>query len=138
MVKDILAEKGIVVERACAADLPPVLVDADKMRQVFLNILRNAHEALEPGGRISIACDAVKAGGRPMVRVRIADNGPGIPDHVRPNVFEPFFTTKTSGFGLGLPNARKIVEQHSGAIHLGRKRGRGTSFIVLIPAEEAS
>jgi signal transduction histidine kinase len=136
MVKDILAEKGIVVERACAADLPPVLVDADKMRQVFLNILRNAHEALEPGGRISIACDAIKDGGRPMVRVRITDNGPGIPDKVRPNIFEPFFTTKPSGFGLGLPNARKIVEQHNGAIHLGRKRGRGTSFIVLIPVEE--
>ncbi|HSA96368.1 MAG TPA: ATP-binding protein [Acidobacteriota bacterium] len=137
MVKDVLAEKGLAVERVCAADLPPVLVDADKMRQVFLNILRNAHEALEPGGRIAIACDAVNDGDRTMVRVRITDNGPGIPDNVRPNIFEPFFTTKKSGFGLGLPNARKIVEQHNGAIHLGRKRGRGASFIVLIPAEEA-
>ena len=137
MIKDVLAEKGIVVEKACAADLPAVLVDADKMRQVFLNILRNAHEALGPGGRITVACDAVKDGGRPMVRVRISDNGPGIPDKVRPNIFEPFFTTKPSGFGLGLPNARKIVEQHNGAIHLGRKRGPGSSFIVLIPVEEA-
>jgi len=138
VVKDVLADKGLTVERACAADLPPVLVDADKMRQVFLNILRNAHEALGPGGRITIACDAVKDGGRPMVRVRIVDDGPGIPDNVRPNIFEPFYTTKKSGFGLGLPNARKIVEQHNGSIYLGRKRGRGTSFVVLIPAEEAS
>ena len=138
MVGGVLAEKGIVVEKACAADLPTVLVDADKMRQVFLNILRNAHEALGPGGRITISCDAVQDGGRPMVRVRIADNGPGIPDKVRPNIFEPFFTTKPSGFGLGLPNARKIVEQHNGAIHLGRKRGPGSSFIVLIPVEEAA
>jgi signal transduction histidine kinase len=137
MVNEVLAEKGIVVEKACAADLPAVLVDADKMRQVFLNILRNAHEALGAGGRITVACDAVKDGGRPMVRVRISDNGPGIPDKVRPNIFEPFFTTKPSGFGLGLPNARKIVEQHNGAIHLGRKRGVGSSFIVLIPVEEA-
>jgi signal transduction histidine kinase len=138
LMKDVLDAKGIVVEKACAPGLPAVLVDADKMRQVFLNILRNAHEALGPGGRISVACDAVRDGDRPMVRVRITDNGPGIADQDRPNVFEPFFTTKPSGFGLGLPNARKIVEQHDGAIHLGRKRGRGTSFIVLIPAEEAS
>jgi signal transduction histidine kinase len=137
MIGGVLAEKGIAVERTCAPDLPPVLVDADKMRQVFLNILRNAHEALGPGGRIIVACDAVEDGGRPMVRVRIADNGPGIPDRVRPNIFEPFFTTKPSGFGLGLPNARKIVEQHQGAIHVGRKRGPGAAFIILIPVEEA-
>jgi signal transduction histidine kinase len=138
VVADTLAEKGIVVEKSCAAGLPRVLVDADKMRQVFLNILRNAHEALEAGGRIHIACDTVEDGLRKKVRVRITDNGPGIPDKVRPNIFEPFFTTKPSGFGLGLPNARKIVEQHNGTIHLVRKRGRGSSFVVLIPAEEAS
>jgi signal transduction histidine kinase len=138
VVADTLAEKGIVIEKSCAAGLPHVFVDADKMRQVFLNILRNAQEALEAGGRIQIACDAVEDGLRKKVRVRITDNGPGIPDKVRPNIFEPFFTTKPSGFGLGLPNARKIVEQHNGAIHLVRKRGRGSSFVVLIPAEEAS
>ncbi|MBP1661080.1 MAG: signal transduction histidine kinase, partial [Candidatus Aminicenantes bacterium] len=138
VVADTLAEKGIVIEKSCAAGLPHVFVDADKMRQVFLNILRNAQEALEAGGRIHIACDAVEDGLRKKVRVRITDNGPGIPDKVRPNIFEPFFTTKPSGFGLGLPNARKIVEQHNGTIHLVRKRGRGSSFVVLIPAEEAS
>jgi len=136
MVREVLAEKGIVVENTCAEGLPLVLVDADKMRQVFLNILRNAHEALDHGGRITVACDAVEDGLRKKVRVRIADNGPGIPDNIRPNIFEPFFTTKPSGFGLGLPNARKIVEQHNGSIHLVRRRGRGTSFIILIPAEE--
>jgi len=138
VVADTLAEKGIVIEKSCAAGLPHVFVDADKMRQVFLNILRNAQEALEAGGRIHIACDAVEDGLQKKVRVRITDNGPGIPDKVRPNIFEPFFTTKPSGFGLGLPNARKIVEQHNGTIHLVRKRGRGSSFVVLIPAEEAS
>jgi signal transduction histidine kinase len=138
LVKDVLAEKGIVVERACAEGLPPVIADGDKLRQVFLNILRNAHEALGSGGKISISCDAVESGGRKMIRVRIADNGPGIPDKDRPNIFEPFFTTKPTGFGLGLANARKIVEQHNGTISVGRKRGRGSAFVVLIPAEEAS
>ena len=138
MVRDVLAEKGIVVEETCAANLPFVLADGDKLRQVFLNLLRNAHEAVEPGGRITIACDAVDDGRRTKVRIRITDNGPGIPEKDRPNIFEPFFTTKPSGFGLGLANARKIVEQHNGSIALGRKRGRGCAFIILIPAEEAS
>jgi signal transduction histidine kinase len=138
MVKDTLAQKKIVVEKACGEDLPPVLADADKLRQVFLNVLRNAHEALASGGKISIACDTVVDGGRTMVRVRIADNGPGLAEKDRPNIFEPFYTTKPSGFGLGLANARKIVEQHSGTISVGKKRGRGCAFVITIPAEEAS
>ena len=137
MIKDALAQKNIVVERACSGNLPPILADADKLRQVFLNLLRNAHEALGSGGKISITCDTVAEGGRTMVRVRIADNGPGIAEKDRPNIFEPFYTTKPSGFGLGLANARKIVEQHSGTIAVGKKRGRGSAFVILIPAEEA-
>jgi len=136
--RDVLAQKKITVERACAEGLPPILADADKLRQVFLNVLRNAHEAVDPGGRITIGCDTVPDGGRTMVRVRIADNGPGIAEKDRPNIFEPFYTTKPSGFGLGLANARKIVEQHNGSIAVGKKRGRGAAFVILIPAEEAT
>jgi len=137
MIRDTLAQKKISVEKACAEGLPPVLADADKLRQVFLNVLRNAHEALDAGGKITVGCDTVAEGGRTMVRVRISDNGPGIADRDRPNIFEPFYTTKPSGFGLGLANARKIVEQHNGTIGVGKKRGRGSAFVILIPAEEA-
>jgi signal transduction histidine kinase len=137
MIRDTLAQKKISVEKACAEGLPPVLADADKLRQVFLNVLRNAHEALDAGGKITVGCDTVAEGGRTMVRVRIADNGPGIADKDRPNIFEPFYTTKPSGFGLGLANARKIVEQHNGTIGVGKKRGRGSAFVILIPTEEA-
>jgi signal transduction histidine kinase len=137
VVRETLAQKRITVERACAEGLPPILADADKLRQVFLNVLRNAHEALDPGGRITVGCDTVPDGGRTMVRVRIADNGPGIAEKDRPNIFEPFYTTKPSGFGLGLANARKIVEQHNGSISVGKRRGRGAAFVILIPAEEA-
>jgi signal transduction histidine kinase len=138
MVRETLAEKKITVETAYADGLPPILADADKLRQVFLNVLRNAHEALGAGGKIGVACDTVVEGGRIMVRVRISDNGPGISEKDRPNIFEPFYTTKPSGFGLGLANARKIVEQHNGTIGVGRKRGKGCVFVILIPAEEAS
>jgi len=138
VLKDSLERKRIRVERDFAPGLPPVLVDGDKMRQVFLNILRNAEEALDEGGRIDVTIDAAVERGQRKVRVRITDDGPGIPDKDRDNIFEPFFTTKPSGFGLGLANARKIVEQHNGSVRLSRKRGRGTSFVILIPCEEGS
>ncbi len=136
VVRETLAQKGIAVERSCAPGLPPVLADADKLRQVVLNILRNAHEALEPGGIIRIACDTVVEGGRTLVRVRIADNGPGLAEKDRPNIFEPFYTTKPSGFGLGLANARKIVEQHQGTIAVAETGDPGCEFVILIPAAE--
>ncbi len=138
MLKDSLVRKGIRLERDFAPGLPAALVDGDKMRQVFLNILRNAEEALEAGGRIDVAIDMAVERGQRKVRVRISDDGPGIPDKDRDNIFEPFFTTKPSGFGLGLANARKIVEQHNGSVKLARKRGRGTSFVILIPCEEGA
>jgi signal transduction histidine kinase len=138
VVRDILVQKNIAVEKAYAEGLPAILMDGDKMRQVLLNVIRNAHEALEDGGKISIACDAVEDGGRKMVRIRIADNGPGIPEKDWENIFEPFFSTKPSGFGLGLANARKIVEQHNGTIRVGKRRGRGSAFVIHIPAEEGT
>jgi signal transduction histidine kinase len=75
-------------------------------------------------------------GSRRRIRVRISDDGPGVPDKDRDSIFEPFFTTKPGGFGLGLANARKIVEQHDGTIELVPGRGPGTSFVILIPCEE--
>jgi signal transduction histidine kinase len=136
LLKDTLAQKRIVVERTTSGCLPPILVDGDKLRQVFVNIVRNSQEALETGGRIVIASDTVEDGGRTKVRVRISDNGPGIPEKDRETIFEPFYSTKPSGFGLGLANARKIVEQHNGTIRVAKKRGRGCAFIILIPTEE--
>jgi len=136
VLRDTLAQKHIAVARSCPPGLPLILADADKLRQVFLNVLRNAYEALEPGGTIRIAADALAGTGRTMVRVRIDDDGPGIPEKDRPNIFEPFYTTKPSGFGLGLANARKIVEQHHGTIAVGEAGGLGCEFVILIPAAE--
>jgi len=138
LLRETLARKKVVVETTYAEGLPQIHVDGDKMRQVFLNVLRNAHEALETGGKISILCEPVVEGGKRKARIRISDNGPGIPEKDWENIFEPFFSNKPSGFGLGLANARKIVEQHNGTIRVGKKRGRGSTFVILIPVEEAS
>ena len=111
-----LKERGLIVEKIYAPGLPQVRVDADKLRQVFLNLLRNAEEVLPRGGRIVITTDMIDEGGVRQMRIRFADNGPGIPEKDQTNIFEPFYSTKASGFGLGLAIARKILEQHDGTI----------------------
>ena len=105
------------------------------MRQVFLNILRNAGEAMEAEGRIAIDAATVDEDGGRKLSVRVSDNGGGIPEKDWETIFEPFYTTKSWGFGLGLANARKLVELHRGTIRVVPKRGRGTTFEILIPIE---
>ena len=134
MMRDAFREKRIVLERCYADDLPQVLVDGDRLRQVLLSVLRNALEAVDEGGRIAVGLSL--AGGQPnRIQIRVSDNGCGIPEKDWEMIFEPFFTTKPTGFGLGLSNARKIVEQHRGSIRVVKKRGRGTAFEILIPCE---
>lgn len=136
VLRDAFREKGIVVEMTCQPGLPAALVDGDKLRQVFLNVLRNACEAVEEGGHIEVALDLVPGRGGAHFRVRISDDGPGVERANRESIFEPFFTTKPSGFGLGLANARKIIEQHNGTIRLGRRKGQGSLFVIGLPCEE--
>jgi len=138
MMKDCFQEKNISLEKEYEEKLPQVLVDGDKLRQVFLNILRNASEAVEDGGKVSLSISLVEVEKRKKVRIMISDDGPGISEKDWENVFEPFFTTKSSGIGLGLANARKIVEGHNGSIKVVEKEGPGSCFVVLLPCEEGT
>jgi signal transduction histidine kinase len=138
MMKDGFQEKKILIEKKLDDGLPEVVVDGDRLRQVFCNVLRNASEAVGEGGRISLSLSLVDDAAAKKIRVRISDNGCGIPEKDWENIFEPFFTTKPSGIGLGLANARKILEQHRGSIKVVKKRGKGTSFEILIPCEGES
>lgn len=135
MMSGSLVEKKITLTKSYSRRLPRVLLDGDRMRQVFLSILRNACEAVEEGGEISLALSCIQEDGGRKISVSISDNGVGIPEKDWENIFEPFFTTKASGFGLGLSNARKIVEQHKGSIRVVKKRGAGTAFEIQIPCE---
>ncbi|MBN2408692.1 MAG: HAMP domain-containing protein [Candidatus Aminicenantes bacterium] len=135
ILRNIFQQKRIVLERSCPSDLPAVVVDGDKLRQVFLNILRNSVEAVDEGGKIALAVSLAKENSVKKIRIRISDNGCGIAEKDWENIFEPFFTTKPSGFGLGLSNARKIVEQHMGSIKVVKKKGKGTAFEIRIPCE---
>jgi len=133
---DTLELKEVVLEKKYKEGLPQVLVDADKLKQVFLNILRNAFEAVEEKGKINISISLLEEQEGSKIRVFISDNGCGIPEENRETIFEPFYTTKASGIGLGLPIARKIIEQHRGTIRVKENAAQGTSFEILIPTEE--
>ena len=137
MLRDVVPGEAGDRGEVLRPGLPPANVDGDRMRQVFLNLLRNACEAVGRG-RADLRRPRPSADGaeRRDLRVRISDNGCGIPEKDWENIFEPFFTTKSSGFGLGLANARKIVEQHGGTIRVAAKRGKGSAFVVPLPCEE--
>jgi signal transduction histidine kinase len=113
--------------------LPLLLADPDQLQQVLVNLLFNACDASETGGRIRLEAAAADGG---KVRIVIRDQGSGIaPEHLQA-VFDPFFTTKPrgEGTGLGLPIAASIVRNHGAQIDLASSPGQGTTATVLWPA----
>ncbi|MCI0407072.1 MAG: ATP-binding protein, partial [Acidobacteria bacterium] len=128
-----LEEKRVEVVREYAADLPPIEVDGDKLRQVFLNILLNSVEAVPLGGRIVVRTARIEGASVPLAVIEIEDNGVGIDVKDMQAIFEPFFTTKSLGTGLGLANARKVVELHQGRIEIASTRSVGTKITVSLP-----
>src|SRR4030095_5811313 len=100
---------------------------ASELREVFVNLIVNALDAMPRGGRLLIDC--TREGDR--LRLRFADNGTGMPEDVRQKIFEPFFTTKgAQGTGLGLSVSYSIIERHEGTISVSSEPGRGTVFII--------
>jgi signal transduction histidine kinase len=136
MMRNTLRLRDVQVVKDVQKDLPPVLVDGDKIRQVLLNLFHNACEAMEEGGEITLSLSVSNRPKRKKLRILVSNDGPGIPKKDWENIFEPFYTTKSSGIGLGLANARKIVEQHKGSIRVLEMQGQGTCFEILIPCEE--
>ena len=111
-------------------EIPMFLVaDKDQMQRVFINILRNAVQAMTSGGTVDIVLTELSK----SYVVRIHDSGPGIAPELIPKIFEPNFSTKTEGMGLGLAIVRKIVEDYGGAIHCESIVGEGTTFEINLP-----
>jgi len=110
-------------------DLPDVEHDSSQIHQVLLNLLLNSLQAIDGPGRITIAIEARNF----QAAIHVRDSGRGIaPEHL-PNIFRPFYTTKGNGTGLGLSLARRIVEEHQGAVEVTSTVGKGTQFTVLLP-----
>lgn len=113
--------------------MPHIHGDEQMLKQVFVNLILNAVDALPQGGQIVVS-DA-KAEEKGFLAVEVRDNGPGIPEHVLPCIFDPFFTTKTKGkgVGLGLSVTRGIIRRLGGFIRVNSRVGEGTTFTILLP-----
>ncbi len=125
----------IVIQRQYDSDLPQIGIDSHQMRQVFMNLLINAHQAIEKQGTIFIS---TRRSSEDCIEIAIRDTGSGIAGDNLEKIFDPFFTTKESdqGTGLGLSVSYGIVKQHGGEILVHSTLGQGTVFTVVLPIED--
>ncbi len=109
--------------------VPPVMMDSTQMKQVFVNLMKNAVESMLDGGSLTLETTSDDK----YVKVNVIDTGKGIPAETIQRVFEPFFTTKVDGTGIGLAVSKKIVDEHGGTILVKSSGHRGTTFSVCLP-----
>jgi signal transduction histidine kinase len=122
-------KQGVEVAKAFDEDVSPIRADPHQLRQVFLNVLLNALEAMPNGGRLEI--QAHRQDGQ--LRIRVSDTGCGIAEEQRAKLFDPFFTTKERGMGLGLAIVKGVVDRHGGTIRVSSTPGIGTRFEICLP-----
>ncbi|HYA26434.1 MAG TPA: ATP-binding protein, partial [Thermodesulfovibrionales bacterium] len=130
LVESDAVERGIAMESSFG-DIPEVLVDSDRIKEAFLNIMNNSIQAVGTAGRITTRTYPVNGN----VAVEIVDTGYGIAEKDLPFIFDPFYTTKPTGTGLGLAITRRIIEEHKGRIEVKSRPGEGTAIKVLLPSE---
>lgn len=110
-------------------DIPIVIGDATKLKQVFINLLKNACEAIDEHGIVCVDLSATDK----YVEINIADNGMGIPQEHYKDIFSPFISYKQTGSGLGLAISKRIIDAHDGLLTFTSKEGKGTTFTVRLP-----
>ena len=133
--------KNVSIQQYFDPSIPPILADEALLTQLFLNLIKNALEAVGEEGVVKVTSRVLsdysmtQKGERRarMVAIDVADNGPGIPADVLDHLFTPFFTTKSKGTGLGLAICQKIVSEHRGMIKVDSEASRGTVFTVMLP-----
>jgi signal transduction histidine kinase len=131
-----LRKRGIEVHRTFGSDPVRLHADRQKLRQVFLNLISNAGDAMPAGGRLTLSIRYEQLdNGVPGVVIEVSDTGVGIDPHVLPHVMDPFFTTKEEGkgTGLGLAICRRIVQEHRGVIRIDSSPGNGTTVRISLP-----
>jgi PAS domain S-box-containing protein len=133
LLRQRLENGGIILVEEYAADLPVLLLDASRMKEVFLSLAINALQAMPDGGRLTVRSE--QRGDR--VAMTFADTGEGIPSDVLPRIFEPFYTTRPvgQGTGLGLSVSLGIVQEHGGSMQAESEPGQGATFVVWLPVE---
>jgi signal transduction histidine kinase len=112
-------------------DALTIKVDKEKMKRVFVNIIKNAIDAMPKGGALKITCKALDGN----VEIAFRDTGEGIKKDIMEKLWSPFFTTKAKGMGLGLPICKRIIEAHGGKISVESKLDKGTTFTITFPVK---
>ena len=147
--KSILLPKRIEASISIDPDIPMVKTDRDGLKQVFINLIKNAAEALDEGGKISISTRLISESAKIMIdekkrlpgniEIIVADNGPGIDEKIKETLFEPYTTTKVGGknSGLGLSIVHSIIKELNGNIVCDTKAGAGTRFVITLPVSSS-
>lgn len=125
------AHKGIVFKEILSDSLPVVNIDREQFKRVFVNLFKNAVEAINGNGEVVIKTEF--DGRNNNVRVEIVDNGAGVPPEDKDRIFIPYFSRKKSGTGLGLAIVNRIVSDHNGRIMVSDNVPRGTKFVIELP-----
>jgi len=129
-------DKDVAVIRTTSAEVPELLMDRARMRQVFDNLIDNAVQLSPRGGRIEITTSLIDSAGHRWVECRVEDRGPGFSGDALARVFEPFFSKREGGTGLGLSIVQRIVQEHSGKVHAANRPGGGAVITVRLPVPE--
>ncbi|MCF7688926.1 MAG: PAS domain-containing protein [Cephaloticoccus sp.] len=127
-----LADRGIRVEAETRDDLPAVMADLNQVKQIFFNVIKNAVEAMKPGGRLRIKARTDDD----MVYLAFGDSGSGIKQEDFTRLFQPYHTTKVGGHGLGLMVVQRIMREHGGQIGIESKEGIGTVVTLQFPRKD--
>ena len=133
LIRKQAAFDDVVIVQDLAEDIPAINLDKDQMQQVFINIILNAMQATDSGGKISVSTTFIPVD--EVVEIAISDTGKGIPAENIEKIFDPFFTTRESGTGLGLAISHGIVERHGGSIDVKSKPGNGTTFSIRLSSK---
>ncbi len=130
-------KKQIEIMKTYSEDLPPIQIDREQIKQVFLNILLNSIEATSKQGEIIVKTRSfVKSGDEHYIQIEVTDTGHGIPPEHLEDIFTPFFTTKDKGSGLGLSISHQIIQDHRGYISVESELNKGASFFINLPVHQ--
>ena len=141
LVKNRADSAQIRINEDYEKNLPLIYADSFKLRQVFINIINNAFEAMPNGGTFTITTTTTLNGSlavnetKEIVKIDLADTGVGIPSEIFPQIFNPFFSAKAdkNATGLGLSSSSKIIQGFGGAIEAQSKVGEGSTFTIKLP-----
>jgi two-component system NtrC family sensor kinase len=135
LVDKKMRQSGIKIIRDFDPELPDVHARADQLKQVFLNLILNAQQAIDRNGEIMVKTSRYTTALAPSISVEINDTGVGISEEELARIFEPFFSTRIKGTGLGLWVTQDIIRHHGGRIEVSSEKGRGTTFQIILPLD---